>query len=246
MKAAQVLATYFGNRRSFPFNKNGVINTINKQIETLQELDLGYDTDLLIVNHDIKDSEVYEFLSKIENIKLKNGIVKIINRSIINNDMSFGSYKYAFYKFQNEYDYWFFNEDDILPLRSKVVKEMIDMLESDLNLGFIPALNFLNSVHEFKIDNLGYILSTGIWNHPPHAHGGVGLTSKKILLKIKNIFPEYFQTPNIINENAISSGGYNGDHVEIEFTNIYVKAGYKLKCCSDGTYFKRLQDGRTL
>jgi hypothetical protein len=251
MKAVQVLATYFGERRTYPFNIDNTIKILNKQIENLKTIDTGYDSDLLIVNHDNGSVKGNEFLKQVENTILKNGIVRILNRPIINHDVSFGSYKYAFYKYQNEYDFWFFNEDDILPMTNNFIGDMIDLLKNDSNVGFIAALQFVKGInitsdtHTFKFDENNYIISTG--NHQPHAHGGVGVTSTSIIKDIVNKFPSYLDTPNInYNGNSTLSGGYGGDGLEVDFTNIFVKAGYKIKCYSDGAKFTRLQDGRSL
>lgn len=248
MKAVQVIATYFGERRNYPSNALQVVEVLNQQIELLQDFDVGYDCDFLIVNHDIKSPQVYDYLFALEGVQLKNGVVRVLHRPIINNDLSFGSYKYAFYKFENEYDYWFFTEDDILPLRENYIKEMIDIIEGDSLVGFVAALTF-SKTHTFSFDKEGYIKAVGTpWNHPPHAHGGVGLTTTKILQNLRTRLPSYFDTPNInnsINKTTLK-GGYTGDHVEIEFTNAFTQIGYKLKAYSPGTYFKRLQDGNLL
>tara|TARA_R110001592_G_scaffold362080_1_gene674845 strand:- start:3052 stop:3798 length:747 start_codon:yes stop_codon:yes gene_type:complete len=248
MKSAHVLATYFGDRRNYPQNKYQVVEVLNTQIESLYNLDVGVDCDLLIVNHDINDPEVYEYLNSIEGISLKNGSIKILNRPIINKDLSFGSYKYAFHTFENEYDYWFFNEDDIFPLRENYMKEMIDIIENDSLIGFVAALTF-SKVHNFIFDDKGYIDRVGIFNHPPHAHGGVGLTTTKILQDLREKCPSYFNTPNInplLETSTSPEGGYGGDYIEIDFTNQFCKAGYKLKDYSNGTYFRRSQTGETL
>tara|TARA_R110000868_G_scaffold104861_1_gene288930 strand:+ start:3964 stop:4713 length:750 start_codon:yes stop_codon:yes gene_type:complete len=247
-KAVQVVATYFGERRNYPSNATQVAEVLNTQIENLYTLDVGIDCDLLIVNHDIEDSEVYIYLKNLEGVKLKNGIVKVLNRPIVNKDLSFGSYKYAFHKFEHEYDYWFFNEDDILPLRENCIKEMISIIENDPLVGFVAALTF-TEVHNFSFDDSGYIDKVGIYKHPPHAHGGVGLTTTEILRSIRRSTPSYFDTPNItplLQSEKIYKGGYGGDYIEINFTNEFCKAGYKLKSYSDGTYFKRAQTGDTL
>jgi hypothetical protein len=249
MKAAQILATYFGTRRTYPFNREGVMDVLNKQIATLCELDLGYDTDLVIVNHDNQDPLAHDFLNSLEGMQLKNGVVKILHRPIINQDLSFGSYKYAFHMLQSNYDYWFFNEDDILPLKTGLIQNMIDMLENDNTVGFVAALQYINCVHVFGFDENGYITTTG--GHLPHAHGGVGLTSTKKLNELAIKDPTYFQTPNISQSNNPTpienlEGGYGNDNIEIDFTHAFIKVGLNLVCSSDGTDFLRLQDSRLL
>lgn len=249
MKVAQILATYFGIRRTYPFNREGVCDVLNKQIAALRELDLGYDTDLIIVNHDNQDPFAHEYLNSLDGLQLKNGEVRILHRPILNQDVSFGSYKYAYYMLRTQYDYWFFNEDDILPQKPGLIRNMISKLESDDSVGFVAALQFTNYVHAFKFNEKGHITSTG--GHIPHAHGGVGLTSTSMLDRLAAINPTYFQTPNILQEEGLNStpslvGGYGGDSMEVEFTNAFVKAGFNLVCSSSGEDFLRLQDGRLL
>lgn len=247
MKAVQVIATYFGERRNYPKNAIQVAEVLNQQIKLLQDFNVGCDCDFLIVNHDIESPRVYDYLSALEGTQLKNGIIRVLHRPIVNNDLSFGSYKYAFYKFKNEYDYWYFTEDDVLPLRENYIKEMIDIIENDPLIGFIAAVNFAeHPVHRFTLDKDNYIEKTG--NHPPHAHGGVGLTTTKILQNLGAKLPFYFNTPNINGSASKTTpkGNYVGDTTEIEFTNVFTQVGYKLKSYSPGTYFKRLQDGSLL
>lgn len=248
MKAVQVVATYFGERRNYPTNAVQVVEVLNQQIELLQNFDVGCNCDFLIVNHDIESPQVYDYLSSIEGAQLKNGVIKVLHRPILNKDLSFGSYKYAFHKLKDKYDYWYFTEDDILPLRENYIKEMIDTIENDSSIGFVASLNFAkHKVHYFTLDKNNYIEKTG--NHPPHAHGGIGLTTTKILQNLKSSVPEYFNTPNInpkVFQSNTIEGGYASDQIEIDFTNAFCKIGYKLKAYSPGTYFKRLQDGSFL
>lgn len=246
MKVAKVLAFYFGKRRFYPYDKYGVMDLLKRQIETHNKIDSGIDTDLIIVNHDTGDKEVLDFLSSYENRKTLNGKVRIINRPRISGDFSIGSYKYAFHLLKNEYDYWFFSEDDIEPLRDNIIKDMIDMLESDEKIGFISALNFLNyKTHKYKELN-GYIESTNGW--PPHAHGGMGLTST-YLMELVTKGTDFFSTPNILSYDnnsytysEVKNSYDNENHQEIHFSNIFCKAGYKLKSFSDGKNFLHIRE----
>lgn len=247
-KAAHILATYFGDRRHYPHNKNGVIEVIKKQIDLHKTLDLGYPTDLIITNHDVELDGVYEFLNQFDGIPTYNGVVRILNRPFFEADISCASYKYAFFKYKDEYDYWYFNEDDVLIQHTHLIKDMIDLLNDDPALGFIAASNFIkHNVHLFTHDVDGYIIQTG--GHAPHAHGGCGLTSTKILSKICTKYPDFMNTANIRHEAFGESvekkppGGYmEGEH-EIDFTYRFIQAGYKMKCISKGDSFLRLQDG---
>lgn len=246
MKVAKVLAFYFGDRRFYPHNKLGVMNLFKRQIETHTKINPGMYMDLIIVNHDSGDKETLDFLRLYENHKIFNGKVRIINRPRINGDFSIGSYKYAFHLLKNEYDYWFFSEDDIEPKCDNITKDMVDILNSDKKIGFVCALNFINyHMHHYQeID--GYIERTG--ESPPHAHGGVGLTSTYLMETItKNT--DFFDIPNIVQydnkshiKSEVNTDYENENYQEIHFSNIFYEAGYKLKSFSDGTKFLHIRE----
>lgn len=250
MKAVQVMATYFGPRRHFPKNKQEAMELIARQIDHHKKLDLGVPSDLLIVNHDDGDIEVREFLDQIDGERVYNGIVRILHRPRISYDLSFGSYKYAFFLYQNEYDYWYFNEDDVIILEPNAMKDMINILENDPHklTGFVAASNFVHNKHAFTFDANGYVTSTG--GHNPHAHGGAGLTSTKIFHAVCNAFPHFMQTPNILQTTVnkdISGYEYASDsEMEMEFTQLFTKLGYRIKVYSDGKKYLRLQSGETI
>jgi hypothetical protein len=248
MKAAKVFAFYFGDRRFYPTNKSGVIELFKRQIESHKKIHPGVPTDLIIVNHDTGDLEVREFLDGYENFEILGGKIRILHRPRINGDFSIGSYKYAFHLLKDEYDYWFFCEDDIETVSENVIRDMIDMLESDPVVGFIAALNFKKyGIHPY-VEKDGYIESTG--THPPHAHGGVGLTSTSLMLKATN-GTSYFDTPNINLYNSITnstphhniSGYENENSHEVGFSNIFHSAGLRLKAFSDGGNFLHIREG---
>ena len=101
-KVAKVLAFYFGDRRHYPKNKEGVIDLFKTQIKTHQTLNPGVNMDLIIVNHDTQDQDVYDLLNEYDGQDVSTGKIKVIHRPRISSDLSFGSYKYAFHLFQNE------------------------------------------------------------------------------------------------------------------------------------------------
>ena len=243
MKAVQVMATYFGNRRHYPKNIFDVIELLQRQIAHLKTFDLGYPTDLLIVNHDKGSVDALEFLQSIDGETLRNGKVIILNRPWVSNDLSFGSYKYAFHKFKEDYDYWYFNEDDVIIEHPHIMLDMINLLESDTSLGYIATSNFQNGIHKFQYDEEGYIIATG--GHIAHAHGGCGLTSTTIFKQVCEKFPEFMQTANILEESQTReyANVYTDDMEEINFSHMFIKAGYKMKCISRGHSFLRLQTG---
>lgn len=222
-KVAKVLAFYFGNRRHYPHNKEGVIDLFKKQIKSHSTLNPGVNMDLIIVNHDTQDQEVYDLLNEYDGKNISTGKIKIIHRPRISNDISFGSFKYAFYLLQNEYDYWFFSEDDILPLTNGVVPELIYILNNDEKAGFVGALNFVNHSHSYSLEE-GYIVSHD------HIHGGTGLTSTNKIKQVIEKIPDFLNTPNIVGLNQEEISDYSGaENQEIWFTKNFIEAGFKLK-----------------
>lgn len=239
-KVAKVLAFYFGNRRYYPYNKEGVIDLLKKQIEAHILFNPGVNMDLIIINHDIQDQEVYDLLNDYDGQEIITGKIKVIHRPRINCDLSFGSYKYAFYLLQDEYDYWFFSEDDLLPLTNGVIPELIHILNSEDNVGFVGALKFPQtppSGHNYTIVD-GYITSHN------HIHGGTGLTSTSKIKQVVNKIPSYLDIPNITNpelkEKVVDY--QESENYEIEFTNSFIEAGFKLKVKNSSDNFLHIRE----
>ncbi len=236
-KVAKILAFYFGDRRHYPHNKEGVIDLFKKQIQSHQTLNPGVNMDLIIVNHDTEDNDVYELLNEYDGQEVSTGKIRVIHRPRVSHDLSFGSYKYAFYLLQEEYDYWFFCEDDLLPLTHGVVPELINILNSDEKIGFVASLKF-PTYHSYSISEEGYIDSD-------HIHGGVGLTSTEKMKKVAEITPEYLQTPNILNKeksNEQTSSYDNDQGYEIDFTNKFLIAGFKFKLKNSSSNFDHIRE----
>jgi len=235
-KVAKVLAFYFGDRRHYPHNKEGVINLFKKQINAHSTLNPGVNMDLIIINHDTQDQEVYDLLNQYDGKKISTGKIRIVHRPRISNDISFGSFKYAFYLFQKEYDYWFFSEDDLLPLTNGIVPELIHILDNDKDTGFVGALNFINHVHTYTIDN-GYITSHD------HIHGGTGLTSTNKIKQVIEKIPDFLNIPNIVGLSEEEISDYNGaEGYEIWFTRNFIEAGFKLKVKNSLNNFFHLRE----
>ena len=231
-KVAKVLSCYFGPRRHYPTCEKEAIEVFESQINAHKNLNPVVDMDLIIVNHDLGNEKIQNLLNEYDGKEISTGKINIIHRPKISNDISFASYKYAFFLFENEYDYWFFSEDDILATSNGIVPELIYLLDNDENTGFVGALKFPNKDHAYLTEN-DYIYSHN------HIHGGVGLTSTKKIKKVISLFPEYLNTPNIsqinknisklLNNNFGKECYNNAEEEEIKFTNYFLLAGFKLK-----------------
>jgi hypothetical protein len=247
-KVAKVLSCYFGKRRHYPKNKKEAIEVFEKQINAHKNLNPIVDMDLIIVNHDLGDIEIRNYLNSFDQQNISTGKIKVVHRPKISNDISFASYKYAFFLFENEYDYWFFSEDDILALTDGIVPELIHILNNDKNAGFVGALKFKeNEDHEYKTHN-DYIISHD------HVHGGIGLTSTKKMQKVISLFPEYLNTPNVLlakqekefilknSEDSEHSNYANVEVEEVNFTKYFINSGFKLKVKKSSDNFLHMRE----
>lgn len=247
-KNCKIIATYFGPRRTNinfhkESNKNGVIpkvSGVEKTIESIKELishertmDSGVFMDTIIVNHDISDimdiTEAKTFLESIDGTPTRNGVFKVVNRNWDNGvGGSFGSFNYAYQKFNHLYDYWFFTEDNVIQISNGYFDICINQLKKDKSIGFV----------------CGYRYTTIDGNHHflPHCHGGCGATH---ISKLNEINEKYGSLPfskltftktmeeNVINGNVFnysSSDWYRKfeEDGEVGFSNVYTKEGYKL------------------
>ena len=66
------------------------------------------------------------------------------------------NFNYAFEKFENDYEYWFFSEDDYLLTQVNYFGESIKQLDMDKSTAFICACQ-----HEQNITNDDIILDIG-------------------------------------------------------------------------------------
>jgi hypothetical protein len=149
------------------------------------------------------------YFDHLDNTRTKNGKMYVRHRENIGS--SFGGYNYAYENFN--YDFYLFHEEDF-------------MMVGDGYYSFL--LSKWN-------DKIGYVTLIGNRNQEPpcdmdsHCHGGIGLTSRKIL---DQVYKKLGHLPH-------SDEGQNDDRQhtkvvysgEIPFTNEIKKLGYEL------TYF---------
>lgn len=261
MKTAKIIATYLGPRRFYIDSREKTKEHLTSFIEYEREFDCGLDCDLIIVDHTFDKEFTYDCLNDFNYKKTKNGTIKVISRDW--NDgigMSFYSYMYAYDLLKYDYNYWFFSEDDIQPLKPNYIKEMKDMLLNDSNIGFVGALNVLPMRNVFvfdfsKFDENGYLLK--MCDREPYCPGGIGFTSSKLISEVIHKYGSYplctLRMPDELQKRVFNNNyqieptaweSWYAEYVdkgEIPFTNVYTKLGYKIKLYSDGSAFKRIQ-----
>ncbi len=213
IKTCKVYCTYFGTRRgkqsASPSNADEAYAVFRKNIENDMVLDCGVkNMDILIVNNYSNQitSECQAYLNSLNNVETSFGKIIVLERE--NHGGSLGAYSYAFSKFEDVYDYWFFIEDDIKMIYPKYYEMIINEFNSDDKLGFL-SFTLINDENDKNL---------------AHVSGGFGASRKEILKKIKNKYGKlpYDTGINLTNYARVGQS-------ELYFTNCYLKLGYKIK-----------------
>lgn len=202
MLAAKIISVYIGARRNMNnnlLNSDQCLEFLKLQIENECNLDSGVEMDVIIVNNDTGDITANEFINSLDNQPIYNGKIRVFSRQNLGG--SFGAFSYAYDMISSDYDFFLFNEDDIMITQPSYFKRAIEFLENDSNIGFIAFSPI--SYHE-----------------PYHCGGGFGVTSKRILDLIKQ---RYGMLPYYA-ENSY----YAFEQSEIIFTNCIHSLGFKI------------------
>jgi hypothetical protein len=91
----------------------------------------NYDHDLILVHRD--------FLGVPNQVKNKDGGLILENKIINGQDvphMAFGAYRYFFYKYREDYEYFVFISDDVVLKRDEWLKNIIETLDCHDKIGF--------------------------------------------------------------------------------------------------------------
>ena len=210
MKSCKVVTTYFGARRKYPRNFEESKDLLSKMIEKEKGTDAGVNCDVIIVNHlcEKNNDRAIELLDSVNGTEIKNGKIITMNRPYDNGEgFGFKSRDYAFQKYQNDYDYWFFVEDDLNCFLDGYYRKCIDILEQKPHVAFVCT--FHDAVAgSYPFDQPRY--------RDKHCHGSIGCTHVRFLKEIGTIpYPK--------------SDDYDAaQDSEIEGTNIFIKKGYSL------------------
>jgi hypothetical protein len=224
MKNCKIVTTYFGNRRKFPHNFEESMDLFSKMIEKEKETDAGVDCDVIIVNHLLEQNshKVIELLDSIDGTETKNGKIITMNRPHDNGEgLGFKSRNYAFQKYKEDYEYWFFVEDDCNFFKDFYYKKCIDILEKKPHVAFVCTVS---DVIAKPCRDIG-----------SHCHGSVGCTHVRFLKEIGEI--PY--APNGDYRQAELIG-------EVKGTNIFVNKGYSLAILGEHVHTTEFWDSITL
>ena len=216
----KVVVVYLGRRRACPHNAKEAYPMLRFLLDRESSLDPGCPMDTLLVYNRVRsadqDGDQLSWQSACETLlheadgsSSRRGCIRLIERQ--NVGLSFGGYNHAFSTCGSEYDYWHFTEDDQIMVKGGCFSRAIEQMQSDSRIGFVAVVGVCNSSR-----------------HPPHAHGGVGISSREILRSVMSINPSEAQPQGHLPHHV--SRGYHRQVSlgEIRFTNAIHKLGYTL------------------
>lgn len=166
-KVVKIFCTYFGYRRGDFNTPEDMKSFFDININNEMIINNGIKTDIIIVNNRCGNEDDDNFVLKYKNQKTQSGNIIIEERDNIGG--SFGAYFEMFLKYKSEYDYWFFCEDDVLIFKNGYMKDFVEFIDSDENLGFVC----LAPISERNSERI-------------HSGGGIGLSSTDKFGKIYN------------------------------------------------------------
>jgi RimJ/RimL family protein N-acetyltransferase len=169
---AKVVAVYLGQRRSTPQVPQDMWPLLHFLLEKERTVDPGCPTDTLLVYNRAgveEHGDQAEWIKRCEDLlygsegaSTAGGKIRLIVRE--NVGLSFGAYNHAFSRNADDYDYWLFTEDDQVLVRDRYFVTGINQMKADPEIGFVAIVG----VSEEQ-------------QYPPHAHGGVGISSRWVL-----------------------------------------------------------------
>jgi hypothetical protein len=205
---------FFAHSQNF-VTQNDIIDLINFNLTYENLYSTKHEIDLLIVSSNEPSSNYdsgYQFLKKIHNQKLTNGKVMTLIRN--NFGRQFGGFNEAFKKFRNQYDYYIFQEDDMICHTPDYLETALDIWNKTENCGFVP---FIGSTKVRKSHRRALGIKK---NEIVSCHGAHGMSSNKVL---NSIYEKYGSLPfNHLNNIFVDHLRYG----EIMFTYSILKEGY--------------------
>jgi len=222
-RSAKVIACWAGTRREPPKTIADYLNVLKCTCAKELTLDQGMPVDTLLVhnyplaNDPILDDAAFkanmDFLYSMHGQETPNGRIYVLERPNIG--ISFGAYDHAFRTLHHAYDSWFFVEDDCIQLADNVFKIA---LETMIRIGG---------------QQIGFVGMCGGIGHPgaPHCSGGVGVTTREILYKVREqTIAEDLQYPILPHWRITDRRGVSAHEgmSEVPFTNMIHRLGYRL------------------
>jgi len=205
---------FYGHSQNFT-SEDDVIELLKFNLSYEDKIDPGYERDILIVS---SNSQTFDkgktYLDAINNTEINRGTVFTMMRENIG--YSFGAYNAGFQKYQEDYDFFIFQEDDLvshIPNYLKIAHQIWDDTEQCGFVPFIGATKVGRSHRRALGINRNEIVS---------CHGGHGMSSREVLQSVTQKFgslPFYADKDQLYIKHL-----QNG---EIMFTYSIKKIGYQ-------------------
>jgi GT2 family glycosyltransferase len=210
MKTCKIYCTYFGVRRgdqsAGPSNADETLEVLINNIENDYILNPGVENmDIIIINNksNTMTQECSDYLDSINNTNTPYGKIIVLERE--NFGGSLAAYSFAFDKFEDEYDYWFFIEDDLKMIYPNYYKMIVDEFDNNKKMGFLA----------FTIIHLENTQKAWV-------SGGFGASKKEVLKEVKNKFGK------LPYDEHKNKGYGNFGQSELIFSGGFTKLGYTL------------------
>jgi hypothetical protein len=218
MKCCKIISTCFNDRHErkrdqwsndiikwpahiqFGYSPHGVLAMLKDQISLERDVDAGFECDTIVVNSRNGFAEGDDYIRDIQGLPTKSG--KIYSMTMDNIGGQFGAYDCAYRVFAGKYDYWMFDEDDIVITGHHYYKTLVDRLES----------------YEFCYALIGLVEHP---HHPITAGGALLLLHNGVLYDMKNVFGRLPHPMKNDYDSRIQEG-------EIAWTRKLFELGYEI------------------
>lgn len=225
---ALVMIVYFGHRwerkkeNFVPYeDENDVYPMVQYQIESLKKLDPGVDTDIIIVNNSPNSERAKELLDGLNGAPALRGVFRVVNGDNLGG--SFGGYNTAYMSFRGQYDYWFFNEDDVIITRDGFYSDAVDQLQ-DKSVGFVAINGF-----DYIGTKWGYKVNAN------HVHGACGCTTAE---KLEELISDKGEIPHA-HVDGMEDKRRQIAEGELSFTPWFEQQGYRFEMIKGEKPFTR-------
>jgi hypothetical protein len=207
-KVCYISNLYLGERRvEVQSQKQDRLLFLKTQILTLSEY--KHNLSKIIFNFNLREQDIpyINEIIKLTPNQIQSTPVELIFRK--NKGMSYGAWSDVFKKYQNEFDYYIFNEDDY----------------------FIHDHNFdqylVNTFNQYK--NCGYLCAVvyeGGNDYPKHAANCFGISSFEALNKVYQKYGRLLGEMDEYTQKHI--GKEIHENGQVAHTNVFIKLGYDL------------------
>jgi hypothetical protein len=205
---------FFAHSQNF-VSQDDIINLINFNLSYENLYKTNHEVDFLIVSSNDPSGDFeygYQFLKKIHNKQLANGKVMTLIRD--NVGRQFGGFNEAFEKFRDQYDYFIFQEDDMICFMPDYLETALDIWHKTENCGFVP---FIGATKVKKSHRRALGIKK---NEIVSCHGAHGMSSNEVL---NSVFKKHGSLPFNSKNNIFVDHLRDG---EIMFTYSILRLGY--------------------